>query len=690
MPPIDYLPAGLMLIVQLCCSAPAFASTAGEMTPQDASRGSLWLRDDPAGSYQPAPTVNTQVTMGITGMLARVQVRQSFTNPGQNWVEGVYVFPLPEHAAVDHLRMLIGERVIEGQIKERQKAKKTYEKAKQAGKRASLLEQERPNIFTTSLANIAPGESISVEIEYQQTVRYADGVFRLRFPMVVGPRYIPGEPPRTEHSVSVFSATGWAQATTEVVDAPRITPPVRHPDKGPINPVNLNIELNAGIPLSSVTSSYHAIEQQQTNPGNYRIQLADGPQPADRDFELVWRPQPASAPNAAWFTQQKDQQHYGLLMLLPPQRTTTPQHISRDVVFVIDTSGSMHGDSIAQARRALILALDRLGTQDRFNIIRFNQTADKLFSRTEPATANNLAIARRFVGRLHADGGTQMLPALKMALQQQSESQGIRQVIFLTDGSVGNEQRLFQLIRQHLDNSRLFTIGIGSAPNSYFMRKAADYGRGTYTYIGKTAEVMDRMSALFTKLEQPALTDIQLEPPPGTTIDILPRRIPDLYSGEPLLLALRSQAMPAWIKLQGRIGEQRWETRVTLNGGQQGKTLAPEWGRRQISELMTRLHDADNENSRQALHDEIVNTALQHHLLSKYTSLVAVDVTPVRQSNEQLQQHALKTNLPKGWSYEHVFGMPQTATAAQLHLLVGLVLLVLASSGAYWLRKHPC
>jgi Ca-activated chloride channel family protein len=684
-----HLVAALAISLSLLClaaaPAPAFAGN-----PQDATQGSLWLRDEQNTPYQPAPTLDTRVTMDITGMLARVQVRQTFHNPGNRWAEGIYVFPLPEKAAVDHLRMVIGERIIEGQIKERAQAKQAYQQAKQAGQRASLVEQERPNMFTSSLANIAPGESVSVEIEYQQTVHYSDGAFRLRFPLVVGPRYIPGKALAVEEQVSAFAGTGWAQATTQVADAARITPPVRHPEQGPINPVTLDIQLDAGMPLAELSSTYHPINQHLSGEGHYRIQLADGPVPAERDFELVWRAPVAAAPTAVWFVEQKGAQQYGLLMLLPSQQTAQSPGIGREVVFVIDTSGSMHGDSIKQARNALLLALDRLTQHDRFNIIRFSNTADSLFTQTEIADPNNLTLARQFARSLEANGGTEMRPALAMALQHEDAAHGLRQIIFLTDGSIGNERELFKLIRKKLGNSRLFTIGIGSAPNSYFMRKAAEYGRGTFTYIGNTAEVLEKTSDLFMKLEQPALTDIRIELPSDLELEMLPQRIPDLYAGEPLLVAFHGAELPDWVGVHGQLGAQPWSSRVTLDGGQQGAALAPEWGRRKIAELMTRLHDAETDDTRQTLREDVVSTALTYHLVSQYTSLVAVDMTPARKQNELIKRHTLKTNLPKGWSYDHVFGLPQTATSAPMHLMAGLLLLLLASLAGLWVRRQPC
>ncbi len=678
------------MLLSLGLLAPVFAVPPIDVRPQDATQGSLWLREDSAARYAPAPTLDTDVSMDITGMLARVHVRQRFTNPGQSWAEGIYVFPLPELSAVDHMRLHIGERVIEGQIKERAAAKRTYERAKQAGKKTSLVEQERPNIFTTSLANIAPGESITVEIEYQQTVRYLDGAFRLRFPMVVGPRYIPGMPVGAAEQVPAFAGTGWAQATTEVPDAARITPPVQHPKHGPINPLSLDIRLNAGVPLGEVSSPYHAITHTNEATGIHRVRLAQDTVPADRDFELVWRPQTGSAPNAAWFVKRVDNHQYGLLMVVPPQQQSEAARVAREVVLVIDNSGSMHGDSIAQARDALLLALERLTDADRFNVIRFNHTTNSLFTHPRPANAHNLALAKHFVNNLRARGGTVMLPALQLALTGQTEQRTTSQVIFLTDGSVGNEKQLFRVIRKQLGNRRLFTIGIGSAPNSYFMRKAAEYGRGTFTYIGKTSEVMEKMAGLFRKLEQLALTDLRIELPPDMQLEMLPRQIPDLYLGEPLLLAFHSQQLPPWITLHGRFGNQPWQTQVMLEGGGRDAALAPEWGRRKIAQLMTKLHAAQTVTARQALRSEVINTALSHHLVSQYTSLVAVDVTRVRERNALLTRHALQTNLPKGWSYEHVFGVPQTATPAQLQLLLGMALLLLAAGTHYRWRRTRC
>jgi len=256
--------------------------------------------------------------MSVTGIIARTTVSQEFTNPGRDkddWAEGIYVFPLPETAAVDHLRMKIGERIIEGQIKERGEAKKVYEQAKHEGKRASLIEQERPNIFTTSVANIAPGDTIMVEIEYQETVRYDQGAFSLRFPMVVGPRYIPGTPVVIEDQPP---GNGWSLDTDQVDDASRITPPIRHPALGPLNPVSLTIDLAPGFPLAKLESPYHPILIIAEPDGRHHISLRADAVPANRDFQLTWRPAPGHSPSVTVFTQSQGDERFALLMAMPP------------------------------------------------------------------------------------------------------------------------------------------------------------------------------------------------------------------------------------------------------------------------------------------------------------------------------------------------------------------------------------
>ncbi|GMR08899.1 MAG: marine proteobacterial sortase target protein [Gammaproteobacteria bacterium] len=661
-------------------SAVALSNNEGpEISQGEITQGTLMIKTPSSASYSPAPVLDTDVTMDVSGLIARVKVVQKFRNEGQEWAEGKYTFPLPDNAAVDHMRLIIGSRIIEGQIHEREKARKIYQTAKRQGKQTSLLEQQRANIFTTLVANIAPNDAITVEIEYQQTLTYVNSEFRLRFPLVVGPRYIPGQPVSSEQQVRGFSTGGWSVDTDQVPDASQITPPVAVPGEAPVNPVRISVSLNPGFPLTTLESSYHKIQRVDNDDGSYQVSLAAGNVPADRDFELRWRPVQGSEPQAALFRQRLEGEDYAMLMVLPPSDAYIQQHaMPREMIFVIDVSGSMNGESIRQAKQALLLALDGLSGQDRFNIIWFNQTYGSLFPASQQVTDSRIRTARGFVSKLRAEGGTEMSGALKMALSKNTEGTHLRQVVFLTDGAVGNERALFKTISSMIGDSRLFTVGIGSAPNSHFMKKAARAGRGTFTFIGKTSEVLRKIQALLEKLEHPALSNLRLSFSNGQTSEIYPYPIPDLYKGEPVIVAMKTRQLSGSLEISGKLGNlSPWRSRIALSGGEQHPGIARLWARRKIDSLIAQGVGARGESGNDTIRQQIIQIAMQHHLVSKYTSLVAVDVTPVRK-DAPVYSHAMKTNLPQGWSYKHVFGMPQTATPALQKMLIGLALLLLS------------
>ena len=643
----------------------------------DAKEGHLVFKSKDAMLV--TPTLKTDVQMRITGMIARVKVEQHFKNPTNEWMEGVYVFPLPEESAVDHLDMKVGDRVIEGQIKEKDAAKKTYEAAKQEGKKATLLEQERTNIFTTNVANIGPQEEITIVIEYQETLHYDQGQFRIRFPMVVAPRYIPGTPVEGD-----FVGTGFSPNTNQVPDAGRITPPVLHPSKGLINPVTIKVDLDAGFALAKLESPYHKTDMKQDG-RRYAINLVNGETPANRDFELVWKPEIGNAPQAAVFTETKKDKSYALVMVMPPAEVSEAKAkaLPREVIFVIDTSGSMEGMSIEQARESLGLALNRLTPQDRFNVIQFNSYTSKLYPNAVAVNGRTLQEALDYAHELRATGGTEIAGALDAALIDSDNPNVIRQVIFMTDGSVGNEEELFAIIRKKLGDSRLFTVGIGSAPNSYFMAKAAEFGHGTFTYIGKVEEVNEKMSGLFRKLENPVLTNIKVNLPGSIEGEMWPKQLPDLYAGEPVMLSAALNDIRSDAIITGSNGATKWQTKLSLATNKTESGVGVLWARKKISSLMDSAHNNPEEAKK-----AIITTALDHHLVSKYTSLVAFDVTPSRPVDAALRTGAVPTNLPEGWNHEAVFGqLPNTATAAELNMLIGLALL-LAASGFWFQAKR--
>ncbi|MCG6966155.1 MAG: marine proteobacterial sortase target protein [Chromatiaceae bacterium] len=551
-----------------------------------------------------------------------------------------------------------------------------------------MLDQQRDNIFTTSVANIPPGETLRVEIEYQQQLQWRDGEFTLRFPTVVGPRYIPGTPLAAAAHGS--GGHGWAPDTDQVPDASRITPPVVTGADSRFNALSISALLDTGIALSELSSAYHPIAVAQLRPGRYRVTLASGDVPAERDFVLRWRPVLAAQPSAALFSEHWRGQDYALLMLMPPQQSAIPQHIARELVLVVDTSGSMHGDSIEQARAALLNALQRLRPGDRFNVVQFSDQVRALYGQAAPADPAHLEQARRYVRGLQAAGGTEMLPALRHALHDPVPSGLLRQVVFITDGAVGNEQALFRALVDEIGASRLFTVGIGSAPNALFMRKAAAFGRGSFTYIGSTGEVEQRVATLFRQLSMPVLTDVRLHwqtqdaaRPPLQT----PQAVPDLYAGEPLVVALQARALPHRVEIEGRLGAQPWRQTLELPqtmapGGTLAGGVHVLWARRMIDDWMARLLTGDPPDR---VREAVLALALDHHLVSRYTSLVAVDHTPTRPDASGFATAAVPARLPAGWSAAAVFGrLPGTATPAALYLLIGLAGLAVATLLARW------
>ncbi len=667
----EALAAGLVVSLALALaifivSTQAQAADTGAVPGQ----GTLMLKSASGDAPVAAPLLFTDVDIAVSGMTARATVTQRFANPTAVWQEGVYVFPLPEKAAVDHLEMMIGQRRIEGQVRERGEARATYEQAKTDGRKATLVEQERPNVFTTNVAHIGPGEEITVTIEYQETLRYDAGVFRLRFPMVVAPRYVPGA-----FAVDGEPGTGWGMNTDQVPDAERITPPVVHPADGFVNPVTINIELNPGFALSRIDSPYHRIDVSEAADHRYAIRLSNGSVPANRDFELVWAPDVAAVPGAAVFTERIDGKTYALAMIVPPAPVAgrgAPRS-PREAVFIVDTSGSMEGTSITQAKQALQMALDRLQPGDRFNVIEFNSATKALFAAPMPVDSATLVKAKTFVSGLRARGGTEMKPALEAALTRDPAPDFVRQVVFLTDGAVGNEGELVALIRARLADRRLFTIGIGSAPNSFFLTKAAQYGRGTFTYIGDVREVAEKMGALFTKLESPVLTDIAISWPGKA--EVWPHEPGDLYAGEPIVVVAQTDALEGDVAITGRRAGAPWSARVPLSASAGEPGIGVLWARAKIEALTDALKGGESEAE---VRKSIIEIALAHHLVSKYTSLVAVDVTPTVPPGTTSTTTALPVNLPEGASYEAIFGGAQTATPAALHLLSGLIALLLA------------
>ncbi len=607
-----------------------------------------------------APQLHSKVDIYITGPVARVRVEQTFRNPSEVWAEAVYTFPLPPDSAVDHLQMRIGERIIEGEIQERQVAQKTYKKARQAGQQAALVQQHRANIFSTKVANVPPGEELAVVLEYQQQVIRRGTGYSLHYPMSITPRYTSQQ--RSDVTPTATNRLSVAQFPMALASNNNAT--------------EIWVDLQAGFELDAVESRYHPVSKSRIDDNHWQLRLDPQAHNANADFVIEWQGRELAVPQASVFTQNFGGQEYALLQLVPPQVELEKYRQLRDIVYVIDTSGSMGGESLRQAKRALLWAIARLDIKDHFNIIEFNSDTWSLFDSAREASAKNITSARYFVKNLEARGGTEMRKALDLALcgscDYDKNTERLRQVLFLTDGAISNEAQLFATIKTKLGNSRLFTVGIGSAPNRYFMRKAAKMGRGIFVHIGKISEVEQKITHLFERIDTPVMNDIQLELE-GPNVDISPGLIPDLYFGEPIVVAIKADSLPAQITLHGQRQGEQWQQVVPLSVAAEHGGIHVAWARKKIESLLDDRALQHDVEGRGALRNQVIDIALNHHLVTPFTSLVAVDKRPLRPEFEKLNHQVLSGNVSKGSQ----FGLARTATGMAGFIGVGCLMLLL-------------
>lgn len=607
----------------------------------------MWLEQQGSGGREQAISLATEVDIQVTGMLATVEVRQQFFNQAGDWAEGVYRFPLPDGAAVEQLQIRLGQRLIEGEIQEKQTARATYKEASEQGQVAGLVERDAGNLFSTRVANIPPGEMVEIRIGFTQAVRFEHGRFRLEFPTTAAPRYRPG--------VEI------ERVVRERLEAAGSELPKR--------PVSLSVDLRPGLQLSDIRSSHHAIEVTDLG-SDWLIELAEEADWSGRDFELVWQPEDGSQAQTTAFAETFAGQEHVMLTLVPPQAFEADR-TPREVVLVIDTSGSMSNQPIEQARESLHYALASLKPGDRFNVIEFSHRARALHAGPVAFNEQRHLEAVGWVDRLSAGGGTDMGPPLALALGTEPVDGYLRQVVFITDGMVGNEQELLERARLELGQSRLFAVGIGHGVNAGFLRQLAAAGRGSYTSIAEASLIAERMSELVLQLESPVIHDIEVEWP--HPVEFYPEVLPDLYVGQPLSVLARADRLSGDVIVRGTSNGRYFERVLPLEDFQPAPGVAGQWARTRIEALENRILPAAE---RTLIDAEVLDTALAYSLVSSQTSLVAVDRTPRRSRAEALRRFGLETSPAHGRGGE-LRAMPATDAGSIPAALRGTVALLL-------------
>jgi Ca-activated chloride channel homolog len=629
------------------------------------------------------PLKKTTVEMDVTAGQISATVTQTFENDSPYPLEAAYIFPLPARASIIDMRLQVGERVIRSIVQERAEAKKTYEAAKAEGKKTALLEQERPNIFTTSLANFLPGETLSVSFSYMEPLEYENGSYNINFPMVVGQRYIPWKLSASGNSTAVVE--------TEVEDAARLNPPLLHPNIDPGHRLSIAAELR-GLPIAALESSTHAITVDEVDPQTTRVTLRDGVCIPDSDFNLRVALQPSEQPRMSFVQSRRKDDSYGLLTIFPPARASARTQIDlpREVIFLIDTSGSMSGASIGQAQAGLRECLSMLTPRDSFNIVRFASEYSSFAPESRPATPAKIRAALGYADSLGADGGTEMQPALEHCLDMPASEDRMRIIVFLTDGCVGNEDSLLRLLNRKLGATRLFTFAIGSAPNEYLTRKMAEIGRGQFRFIHSHEEIDRVMSDFFKTIASPVFTDIRVDwlDQDGTPrrINAFPEICPDIFYERPVQIVVESETgFSGSIALRGRLGDDEVADELSIGAadGDPHPAIEKLYGRARIDALMFEMIRAGSTHERDVLRAQITAVALEHQLVSKFTSRVAVEERVEVTPRGELKSVTVPTPLPKGWN-PAAFG----ATSTQDLLLLALGLAGLALGGVLAAINH--
>src|SRR6267378_3496483 len=600
----------------------ALRSSGGLVSAQSGvTPGALQVIDPNGKPKARCPLKHTDVKAEISGFLVRAVVTQEFENPFKEKIEAVYTFPLPQNAAVDDMTMLVGNRTVRGKILRREEAEAVYEAAKNRGQTASLLNQERPNIFTQSVANILPGEQIKITISYVETLKYADGSYEFVFPMVVGPRYVPG-------AATGAQASGFSPDTDRVPDASRITPrPVAEGMRAG-HDISLDVTLDAGVTIDVLNAKTHEVDVERQDDRRALVRLKDEATIPNKDFVLRYDVAGKKIEDAL-LLHSSDKGGFFTLILQPPERVTSEDVMPKELVFVLDTSGSMSGFPIEKAKETMKLALDNLYPSDTFNLITFSGDTNILFSEPVSATKENLKKAQAFLESRQGGGGTEMMKAIKAALDP-SDAQGhVRIVCFMTDGYVGNDMEIIAEIQKHA-NARVFAFGIGSSVNRFLLDNMAKYGRGEVEYVALNDDGSAAARRFHERVRNPLLTDISVDWNGLPVADVYPQRIPDLFGAKPVILTGRyTGAGRGVIRLKGKMSGREFVREIAVDFPEtesQHNVLSSLWARSRIDDLMSQdYHGAQQQAMKPELKETIVNLGIEYGLMTQFTSFVAVE-----------------------------------------------------------------
>ncbi len=646
------IPPGRLAIAAILCTALAlWGGTAASAQPENAEKTLspyfLVKSDDPETDR--LPLKSTAADVAIAGVIADVTVTQIYENEGSRPLEAIYVFPASTRAAVHGMKMTIGERTIVAEIRERERARQEYEAAKEAGKSASLLEQQRPNVFQMNVANILPGDTIRVELRYTELLVPTDGVYEFVYPTVVGPRY--SELPDTAEMAG--SSESWVQN------------PYLQEGEAPPYDFGFEAAISAGMPIAEVTCPTHETDIRFSGPAVAEVRLKEtGKTGGDRDVILKYRLNGGQI-QTGLLLYGGEAENFFLLMMQPPRRVETAAIPPREYIFIVDVSGSMRGYPLNTAKTLLRDLIGNLRPTDRFNVLLFAGGSRILNERSVLATEGNIGRATSFIDNQRGGGGTQILPAMERALNLPAEGAVSRSMVVVTDGYVRVEAEAFDLIRNHLGEANLFAFGIGSSVNRFLIEGMARVGMGEPFVVTKPAEAAEKAARFREYIRSPVLTDIRLDFDGFTVYDLEPPSIPDLLAQRPLIAfgKWRGEAKGT-VRLGGVTGgDAPYSADLDVGRFRPDPThagLRYLWARKRIS-LLSDYHQVSHGEETAG---EITQLGLKYNLLTAFTSFVAVD-SRVR-TGEKATTVKQPLPLPQGVPGSAVGGVARTLSAAPM------------------------
>ncbi|BCM90872.1 hypothetical protein IAD21_02734 [Abditibacteriota bacterium] len=587
------------------------------------------------------PLERTEVRSDIAGQMARVVVTQHFSNPSKTPIEALYTFPLPHDAAVDGMTFQIGPRQILGQIKKREEAAQIYQQAKENGQNAALLDQERPNIFSQRVANIMPGQKISVEISFTQPIVYRAGQYEWEFPTVVGPRFV----------------------TPATPDADKVTPPITPKGTKAGHDLTMSVHLQSAVPLGEITSALHPINVSKQGDSEAQISLQEGKTLPNKDFVLRFAPRDNKLQTGLLLRSDGKGGGWFQLVVQPPMDAPPAQIAPKEMVFVIDQTGSQMGAPIEKAKETMRYCIGNLNPGDTFQLLGFNTDVYPCFPQPVQATAENIQKALDYLKPLAGGGGTDILKAADYALQIPDDPNRPRIVSFMTDGYVGNEGDILQYVREHRKSARMFPFGVGNSVNRYLIDGMAREGRGVPEYALLNEDGQKLASRFYDRVANPVLLDVKADWQGLPVAEVFPKVVPDVFESGPVVLTGRfSRPVAGDLIVSGRAAGKPWSQRVRVDfskaDSKDGEGLPSAWARQKIEDLSnTSPNEQVSGEGAKDVKEQITQVALDYHLMSPYTSFVAVEPTVVNVGGKQ-QTVEVPVEMADGVSYEGIFGAP--------------------------------